>query len=150
MKYYQLLKCLLILILLTSGCKETQDQNTKADVPEIRNVLMAQEKAWNKGDLEGYMEGYWKDNSLTFVGKSGINYGWTTTLNNYRRGYPDKDAMGKLHFEVVELTPLSPGLYYMLGQYTLTRKDDKPTGYFSLIWKMIDGKWKIISDHTSG
>ncbi len=135
---------------MTIGCNNTQELNSKSDVAEIKNVLMAQEQAWNSGSLEDFMKGYWKDDRLTFIGKSGINYGWTTTLNNYRRGYPNKEAMGILKFKVIELNPLSPGLYHAIGQYTLTRKDDQPTGFFSLLWRRIDGQWYIVSDHTSG
>ena len=150
MKYHRCISFIIILFALATGCQQSQAPISKLDVAEIKKVLNMQEEAWSKGDLEGFMQGYWKDTRLTFVGKNGIKYGWKTTLHNYREGYPDKEAMGKLHFEVLDLTPLSPGIYYMLGRYTLTRKEDEPSGIFSLVWKKIDDKWVIISDHTSG
>jgi len=122
-----------------------------ADVEsEIKAVMAMQEKAWSDGDVHQFMEGYWKSEDLSFVGRSGINKGWTTTLNNYIKGYPDKDAMGKLTFDILEMNRISADAYHMIGRYTLVRKSDKPTGLFTLIWKNIDGKWLIVSDHTSG
>ena len=152
------LVCTISLILLFStSCKVKKAIGTTEDQNAIKKVLSIQQEAWNQGNIEAFMEGYWNDESMTFVGKNGVNYGWTTTLNNYKNGYPDTDAMGQLHFDVIELRALSHDAYYMLGQYTLTRggddlakKDDKPTGYFSLIWQKIDGRWLITSDHTSG
>lgn len=116
----------------------------------IREVMTMQERAWSDGDIYQFMEGYWKSEELSFVGRTGINKGWTTTLNNYIKGYPDKDAMGKLTFEILELNRVSSDAYHMIGRYTLIRKEDKPTGLFTLIWKYIGGKWVIVSDHTSG
>ena len=138
-------------ILFLHSCNEKVVQVIpEQQFAEIKKVLYAQQEAWNDGDIEKFMEGYWNNEAMSFVGKSGVKYGWTTTLNNYKKGYPDVDAMGKLNFDVIELRPLSHDVYYMLGQYTLTRKEDKPTGYFSLIWQKIDGQWLITSDHTSG
>src|ERR1043166_939083 len=74
----------------------------------IRELLTAQTAAWNRGDLEGFMQTYWKSDSLTFIGKSGVTYGWQATLNNYKRGYPDTVAMGKLSFDIIKIKSLSP------------------------------------------
>jgi len=117
---------------------------------DIKAVMKMQEQAWSDGDLHQFMEGYWKSENLSFVGKSGINKGWQTTLDNYIKGYPSKDAMGTLTFEVLEMNRISADAYHMIGRYTLIRKLDKPTGLFTLIWKNIDGEWLIVSDHTSG
>lgn len=116
----------------------------------IKKVLMDQQTAWSNGDIDAFMEGYWKSEELTFIGRSGINKGWQTTKDNYIKGYPDKATMGKLEFEVLELVSLSEELYRMVGTYTLIREKDAPTGIFTLIWKLIDGQWKIIYDHTCG
>lgn len=109
-----------------------------------------QEQAWSDGDVHQFMEGYWKSANLSFVGRSGINKGWQTTLDNYIKGYPTKDAMGKLTFDILEMNRISDNAYHMIGRYTLVREKDKPTGLFTLIWKYINGKWVIVSDHTSG
>lgn len=117
---------------------------------EILQVMKHQEKAWSEGDIDGFMDGYWNSEELSFIGKSGLNKGWMTTLKNYKKGYPDKTAMGTLKFDVIELNQLAPDVYHMIGRYTLIRELDRPQGFYSLIWKYVDGKWKIISDHTSG
>ncbi len=150
MKLSKFIYTTFLLLILCYSCKAPKAIGSAKDNAAIRSALTTQQEAWNQGDIDAFMKGYWNDEAMSFVGKSGVNYGWTTTLNNYKKGYPDAEAMGKLHFDIIELRPLSHDAYYMLGQYTLTRKDDKPTGYFSLIWQKINGQWLITSDHTSG
>ncbi len=140
---------LCLIIFLSSCTTMKQIPNDKAE-SDIKAVMKMQEQAWSDGDVHQFMEGYWKSENLSFVGKSGINKGWETTLNNYIKGYPSKDAMGKLTFDVLEMNRISADAYHMIGRYTLVRKADKPTGLFTLIWKYIDGHWLIVSDHTSG
>jgi hypothetical protein len=134
---------------LTLSCANKPKQSNSEAEAEIKAVMAMQEKAWSDGDVHQFMEGYWKSENLSFVGKSGINNGWQTTLDNYIKGYPTKDAMGKLTFEILEMNRISTDAYHMIGRYTLVRNDDKPTGLFTLIWKNINGKWLIVSDHTS-
>ena len=122
----------------------------KESSKEIKKVLNQQQAAWNKGDIDAFMEGYWNSEELTFIGRSGVNKGWQTTLDNYKKGYPDKDAMGKLSFDVVQLDSLSNEVYRMIGTYKLQRKEDEPSGIFTLIWQLKDGKWLITSDQTCG
>jgi len=116
---------------------------------DIEALMKAQEQAWNSGDLEGFMQPYWKSDSLLFIGKSGITYGWKTVLDNYKKGYPDGAAMGKLHFEIVQKNRLSRDYCQVIGKWTLIRENDQPSGHFTLIWKRIEGEWKIINDHSS-
>jgi hypothetical protein len=140
-----------ILILLIS-CKTTSIGNN-ADIEnkkEIRLVMQMQENAWNQGDIEKFMTGYWKNEKLKFVGSRGISYGWETTLSNYKKSYPNVEIMGKLHFEIDLIERLSDDTYYLIGRYSLQRKNDEPSGYFNLIWRKINGKWKIITDMTCG
>ena len=94
------------------------------------------------------MQGYWQSDSLMFIGKNGIKYGWQTTLDNYKSSYPDKATMGQLSFEVIKLEQANE-YAYMLGKWSLMRKEDNPGGYFTLYWKKIDGSWVITIDHTS-
>ena len=115
---------------------------------EILAVMDMQEKAWSEGDIDAFMQGYWKSDSLMFVGKNGIKYGWQTTLDNYKTSYPDKAAMGKLEFEVLKLE-VNEDAANMLGKWSLIREEDNPNGYFTLYWKKIDGRWVITIDHTS-
>lgn len=123
---------------------------SKQSFKEIETVLFDQQEAWNKGDIDAFMEGYWNSEELTFIGRSGVNKGWETTLANYKKGYPDKETMGKLSFEVVQLDSLSNEVYRMIGKYKLERKDDEPSGIFTLIWQLKNGKWLITSDQTCG
>jgi ketosteroid isomerase-like protein len=125
-------------------------QQKKASEKEmIISVLMAQRNAWNRGDMEAYMEGYWKSDSLKFIGKSGIQYGWQKTLENYKKSYPDKTAMGQLEFTVIKVDLLSKSSAFMIGKWKLTREKDTPQGHFTLLWKKIDNKWKVTADHSS-
>jgi len=132
----------ILLLIMTSCSKNPSSQK------EILAVMDMQEKAWSDGDIDAFMQGYWQSDSLMFVGKNGIQYGWQTTLDNYKKSYPDKAAMGKLEFEVIKLE-VNENTAYMLGKWSLIRKEDNPNGYFTLYWKKINDNWKITIDHTS-
>jgi len=118
------------------------------NIAEIEAIMEQQERDWSAGDMEGYMQGYWQSDSLRFMGKQGITYGWKQQLDNYLRGYPDKEAMGKLTFENKSFDPMGDEHMLVVGKWTLNRTKDTLNGYYSLIWKKIDGQWKIIFDHT--
>jgi hypothetical protein len=115
----------------------------------IRKVLDTQIIAWNKGDIEGFMQGYWKNDSLMFIGKNGINWGWQTTLENYKKRYPDTTAMGKLSFDIILVKQLSPEYYYVVGKWMLNRSIGDLSGYYNLLFRKINGIWVIIGDHSS-
>lgn len=116
---------------------------------EIRALLAKQTEAWNRGDVEGFMEGYWKNDSLMFIGKSGITYGWQQTLDNYKKGYPDKTAMGQLTFTLLEMKPLSKKYFSVVGKWHLKRTIGDLSGHYTLLLKKIKGKWVIVKDHSS-
>jgi len=115
----------------------------------IRKVLDEQTNAWNRGDVNAFMQGYWKNDSLMFIGKNGINWGWQKTLENYKRSYPDTTAMGKLSFEILVVKKLSDQYYYVVGKWTLARKMGDLNGVYNLLFKKIHGRWLIIADHSS-
>lgn len=115
----------------------------------IRNLLAHQVDAWNRGDLQGFMQGYWNNDSLVFIGKNGFTYGWHSTLANYRKGYPDTAAMGKLHFDLLELKRISGKAYFVAGKWKLTRSIGNAGGAFSLLFRKIAGRWYIVADHSS-
>lgn len=119
------------------------------DEQAIREVLAEQQECWNEGDLDCFMQGYWKSEQLVFVGKSGLTYGWQKTLNNYRKSYPDKAAMGQLTFQLLQLDPISEDFWSVIGKWSLQRKEDNPNGHFSLIFRRLGEDWVIISDHSS-
>ncbi|MDG1477633.1 MAG: nuclear transport factor 2 family protein [Vicingaceae bacterium] len=132
-----------IFLLTITSCSITNNDNK-----EILNVMQMQEEAWSNGDINAFMEGYWQSDSLMFVGKNGIKYGWETTRNNYKKSYPDKRTMGKLEFNIIKLE-VNGNSAFMLGKWSLVRENDNPNGHFALYWKKINGKWLITIDHTS-
>lgn len=132
----------IILLSLISCSDKTTEQSA------IMKVMDSQEQAWSDGNVDEFMKGYWQSDSLMFVSKNGIKYGWKTTLDNYKKTYPDKAAMGKLEFEVIKLE-VNGESAFMLGKWSLIRAEDNPNGYFDLYWKKINGKWLITIDHTS-
>ncbi len=115
---------------------------------QILDIMSTQEKAWNNADLESFMQAYWKSDKLKFIGKSGIKYGWHLTLDNYKKSYPDKAAMGTLHFDVLQVE-IVKDTAFVLGKWQLSRVQDTLKGFYTLYWKKIDGQWKIIIDHSS-
>lgn len=119
------------------------------DEEVIRKMLDRQVSDWNAGSLENFMRGYWKSDSLMFIGKSGVTYGWNQTLANYKRGYPDTAAMGKLHFDILLVKRLSPEYYQVVGKWTLHRTAGELKGHYTLLLRKIDGEWVIIADHSS-
>ena len=121
-------------------------------LPEIAKIsfLDAHGTSAPKGDIDAFMEDYWKSDKLQFIGSKGVTYGWQQTKDNYKRGYPDLATMGQLSFEIIKIDILSDAAAIMIGRYTLTRAKDQPTGLFTLIWKKIDGRWLIVSDQTCG
>ena len=136
--------CTLILVTITSLAF------AQFDPAEIDQRMDMQEKAWNRGDVEGFMEGYWRSDELRFVGKKGVTKGWDQTLVNYKKGYPTKEKMGKLHFEVQSHEVMSDTKVLTIGSWELTYPESDPVGgWFTLIWEKIEGEWYIVIDHTS-
>jgi|SRR6187402_2469968 len=137
-------KYLLLGLLLLSGyVLHAQDKQA------ILKVLTTQQAAWNRGDIDSFMQGYWKSDSLLFVGKTAPTYGWQATLNNYKKSYPDKAAMGTLTFDILKVELLDDHNAFILGGWKLKRAKDTPGGYFTLWFRKINGEWKIVADHTS-
>ena len=120
-----------------------------SDERAIRDVLANQLACWNNGDLECFMEGYWKSEDLVFIGSKGVTYGWQQTLDNYKKAYPDQSAMGTLTFDLILLEPLSEDFWSVIGKWSLKRTDDNPEGHFSLIFRRLGDEWVIVSDHSS-
>lgn len=115
----------------------------------IRKTLNDQLIAWNNGNLENFMQGYWESDSLKFIGKSGITYGWQQTLKNYKKNYPDTAAMGKLAFKLLEVKSLSKFYFFVIGKWELLRSIGNVSGHFTLLFKKINNRWVIIADHSS-
>jgi ketosteroid isomerase-like protein len=127
----------------------TAGLNAQPAVKKINLVIENQRNAWNEGDLKAYMAGYWHSDSLVFIGKSGPKYGWENTLNNYLKSYPNRNAMGHLDFGNLKVELITNKCAFVRGSWKLTRTNDTLSGYFTLIFKKIKGKWVIVSDHSS-
>ncbi len=138
-------KSLTILMLLC--CVRSYAQQNPKEL--ISAVLNAQELAWNKGDINAFMEGYWKSDSLLFVGKSGPLYGWEASKARYLRTYPGKESMGTLDFDVLKIEELGPNNYFVLGKWHMMRTVGDIGGTYTLIFRRINRSWLIVSDRTS-
>ena len=144
---------LFILLLTIYGCNnvdvvtKTNNVPTEAEAKQaIENVLNEQTVAWNKHDLEGFMQGYWKSDSLKFYGSRGLTYGWDKTLENYRKSYPTSNESGTLRFVINDISKIENNSYWVMGEYHLTRPIGNANGVFTIIFKYIDGQWKIVAD----
>lgn len=138
---------ILFICFLLSVSSAVFSQST--DEAEIKAVMNKQTESWNKGDVEAFMQTYWHSDSLMFIGKNGIKWGWQTTLENYKKGYPDTTAMGKLDFNILVVKKLSVEYYYVVGKWHLQRTIGDLSGHYDLLFRKIKGKWMIIADHSS-
>lgn len=120
-----------------------------ADFREVRKIFYQQQEDWNRGDIEAFMQAYWKSDDLQFGGATGITRGWQNTLDRYKSGYPDRATMGRLNFRIKDMSRHSAHVISLTGSWELQREKDQPGGHFLLIWRRIDGEWKIVVDHTS-
>jgi ketosteroid isomerase-like protein len=140
----------LVLILfpvaISAQNKNTSDKNIAA---AIRKVMDDQAAAWNGGDVEGFMRGYWKSEQLNFVSGTDVARGWQAALDRYKKNYDSKAKMGTLTFSGLEITVLSKDAAVVLGSWALQREKDNPGGKFTLIFRKFKDGWKIIHDHTS-
>lgn len=150
----KLLYSLLITLLFTScisvkaDINSTAEESTDYELAEasIRLVLEKQVTAWNKHDLEGFMDGYWKSDQLKFYGASGLTLGWDQTLANYKKRYPTKRESGTLNFVINDISIIEGNNYWVMGEYHLKREIGDAEGIFIIIFKQINGEWKIVAD----
>lgn len=133
------------IVVFAAFCSQAQS----ADEKQIRTSMNEQMAAWNRGDINRFMETYWQNDSLMFIGKHGVTYGWEPTKQNYIKGYPDTTAMGKLDFTILEVKRLSVLYFFVVGKWHLTRSAGNLEGHFSLLFKKVKGRWVIVADHSS-
>ena len=136
---------LLFVFCTTTFFAQAQNKNENA----IRAMLSAQEAAWNTGNLEQFMIGYWQSDSLMFIGKNGPTYGYDKTLENYKKGYPDTAHMGKFTSTIVSMKRLSAKYYFVTGKWFLKRTIGDVSGYYTLLIRKTNGKWVVVADHSS-
>lgn len=142
------MRVVLAAVILFCSCTGSNER-LEDPIPIIEVLMRNQEIAWNNGNLEEFMRPYWKSDSLLFIGKNGPQYGWQQTLANYKKAYPTKDDMGILSFENEIFKPINNNFFWLSGKWKLYRATDTLSGNYTLLWKKIDGEWKIISDHSS-
>jgi len=147
------LKAILIItsVLFLNACKKegVSPSNYEVSKQQITSMMLQTAEDWSKGDLEAFMNGYIKSDSLKFVGSGGITYGWQQTLENYKKGYPTKEHTGTLTFNLLEFDQLANDVFLVIGEFHLKRTVGDADGMFSIILKHINGEWKIIADHSS-
>ena len=133
----------LLICLVFNSCSTS---SIEKDKKTILSIMKSQEKAWSKNNIEAFMEGYWKSDSLKFFGSSGLKYGWQSTLNGYKKRYPTKDHTGTLTFKINDISQINSASYFVMGKYHLVRNIGNADGVFMIIFKKINGEWKIIAD----
>ena len=141
-----LIGLILIFVVVGTTFAQSKDEKIKADV---RKVMDEQVAAWNNGDIEGFMKGYWNSPQMTFVSGNNVTKGWQPTLDRYKKSYDSRAKMGVLSFSDLEIIVTSKDSAVVLGRFTLVRDADKPTGMFTLNFRKFKDGWKIILDHTS-
>ena len=126
-----------------------KSQSEDRNIAAVRAVIEAQAAAWNRGDIEGYMNGYAKEDSTTFVSGDTVTRGWQTVFDRYKSRYDTRAKMGTLAFSELELKPLSEYYITATGRWQLTRDADTPHGRFTLIFRRTVDGWRIVHAHTS-
>ena len=139
----------LLIFLLFTFSINGQIKVSIEDSISIGKILKYQEEAWNDGDIDKFMQGYLKSDNIVFTGSNGSIYGWEETKKRYLNKYSNRTLMGRLKFRIINFQKLNDNIVQMQGSFYLKRKIDDSKGFFSLIWKKVDEKWFIISDHTS-
>jgi hypothetical protein len=139
----------LVVLLLFSTCFTHARAQDDKDKKAILSLLHTQTQEWNRGNIKEFMNGYWNNDSLMFIGKAGVTYGYSNTLNNYITRYGDTTKMGKLFFDIIKIKKLSPEYYWVLGKWFLKRSIGDIGGHYTLLFRKINNHWVIIADHTS-
>lgn len=116
---------------------------------EIKRVLKAQAQAWNRGDIDGYMQGYARAESIQFVSGDSLTRGWETVRDRYKAKYDSREKMGTLAFADVKVTEIAPDSAMAVGRWRLRRNNDQPHGRFTLLFRKLPEGWRIVHDHTS-
>lgn len=143
------IKTILIILAILFTVSGFSQKPSQKIAKKILSAISEQEKSWNNGDIKDYMKYYYNADSLQFITKNGINFGWQTTLDNYLKTFPDRQTMGILYFSEINLTRINCKTVVVSAKWQLQRENDSPGGWFTQVWKKIKGKWFIIIDHTS-
>lgn len=143
-----ILTILLVAIAAISLSAQSEAQKSRIEV-EVLAVMTQQSAAWNRGDIESFMRGYWNSDKLVFASGDSVTRGWQPTLERYKKSYDSRAKMGALTFSDTEVTVISKDAAVVLGSWSLAREKDNPKGKFTLIFRRFKDGWKIVHDHTS-
>lgn len=132
----------------TTAADDAKSTQAKTAQAKIEKVLMAQVKAWNRGDLDGYMDAYWNDKGLMISGAGDTTFGWAMAYANYRKKYPEGE-MGTIEFKDLKTEMAGKESAFVTGRFVHQLADKKVNGNFSLVMKLIYRQWKIVHDHTA-
>lgn len=145
----QCFKVSLVILAVSVACTAQSESAKKQITTDMLAVMTEQTEAWNRGDIEGFMQGYWKSPDLAFVSGDSITRGWQPTLERYLKSYDTKAKMGKLTFSDLHVNVLARDAAIVLGSWALAREKDNPKGKFTLVFRRFKAGWRIIHDHTS-
>ena len=141
---------LFFILIVTPTALLAQSEEQRAQIKtDILKVMTAQTEAWNRGDVNGFMEGYWNSEKLTFVSGDTVTKGWQPTLDRYKKNYNSREKMGTLTFSDVTVDVISKDTALVLGSWALARSTDNPKGKFTLIFRKFREGWRVTHDHTS-
>jgi uncharacterized protein (TIGR02246 family) len=138
--------CVLFVAIIATNTAETHDKKIEG---EIQAVMEAQAAAWNRGDVDGFMNAYARSRTTTFVSGNTLTRGWQTVRDRYKKKYATPEQMGRLRYSDLEITPLGADAAFVLGRWELKRKNDRPHGRFTLLFRRTSDGWRIAQDHTS-
>jgi len=138
-----------LFVFVAFSCQTSVCFDAEKAKEDIFDVLLEQQRAWNEGNIEAFMQGYNKSDSLRFASGGNVTYGWQTTLDRYLKGYPDKSIMGQLTFSEIDIKLISNTSALAFGKWELERDGDHPWGLFTLIFQQTPEGWRIVHDHTS-
>jgi ketosteroid isomerase-like protein len=136
---------LLCCVLLSQSISAQEHKSIR----QVKAILLKQADHWNRGDIDAFMDDYWKSDKLQFIGSKGVIYGWQATKESYKKNYPDKATMGFLTFDILDVTRLSRKAIMMTGKFHLKRDMGDAEGHFLVIWRKINGRWLMVADHSS-
>ena len=143
------MKAIFFFVLISFTIIPFGSYSQSADQKEILQLLDKQTAAWNRGNIDEFMHGYWENDSLMFIGSSGVTYGYNNTLNNYKKNYRDTAHMGQLKFNILQVKKISADAYFVVGKWFLKRSVGDVGGHYTLLFRKIKGKWVIVADHSS-
>lgn len=128
---------------------KSKSKSDEKIIAAVRAVMDAQVGAWNRGDIDGFMEGYWRSENMVFISGDSVTKGWQPTLERYKKSYNTREKMGTLTFSDLEFNVLTKTDVVVIGRWMVTKEKENPKGRFTLIFRKMKEGWRVVHDHTS-